>query len=108
MAAVTPQTILYKLARYYPAGSSVKPPPRKAAGTLCVSRESVVEKVFRAEKVVQPENELRIESRLEKWLQSESEAKKVSRAEKVVQPENELRIESRLEKWLQSESEVKS
>ena len=35
MAAVTPQTILCEIERYYPAGSSVKPPPRKAAGTLC-------------------------------------------------------------------------
>ena len=34
MAAVPPQTILWKIERYYPAGSSVKPPPRKAAGTL--------------------------------------------------------------------------
>ena len=39
MAAVTPQTILYKFARYYPAGSSVKPPPRKAAGTLGIIPE---------------------------------------------------------------------
>jgi hypothetical protein len=36
MAAVTPQTILYRFARYYPAGTFVKPPPRKAAGTLAV------------------------------------------------------------------------
>ena len=32
MAALPPQTILYKFARYYPAASVVKPPPRKAAG----------------------------------------------------------------------------
>jgi hypothetical protein len=37
MAAVTPQTILYEIERYYPAASSVKPPPRKAAGTLPAS-----------------------------------------------------------------------
>ena len=64
-------------------------------------------KVSRTEKVVQPENELRIENHLEKWLQFESEAKKDSRAEKVVQPEKVVRIENRLEKWLQSESEAK-
>ena len=34
MAAVTPQTILWEIERYYPAASVVKPPPRKAAGTL--------------------------------------------------------------------------
>ena len=38
MAAVTPQTILCEIARLSPAGSSVKPPPRKAAGTLGASR----------------------------------------------------------------------
>jgi len=37
MAAVTPQTILCEIARLSPAGSSVKPPPRKAAGTLPAS-----------------------------------------------------------------------
>ena len=31
MAAVTPQTILCEIERYYPAASVVKPPPRKAA-----------------------------------------------------------------------------
>jgi len=34
---------------------SVRPLPRQAAGTLCVSPESVVEKVSRAEKAVQSE-----------------------------------------------------
>ena len=34
MAAVTPQTILWGFQRLYPAASSVKPPPRKAAWTL--------------------------------------------------------------------------
>jgi len=34
MAAVPPQTILWKIERYYPAGSFVKPPPRKATGTM--------------------------------------------------------------------------
>ena len=34
MAAVTPQKVQCKLGSYYPAASSVKPPPRKAAGTL--------------------------------------------------------------------------
>jgi len=33
MAALPPQTILYVIARLSPAGSAVKPPPRKAAGT---------------------------------------------------------------------------
>jgi len=37
MAAVPPQTISCKFARYYPTASSVKPPPRKAAGTLAAS-----------------------------------------------------------------------
>jgi hypothetical protein len=34
MAAVTPQTILYKFARYYPTGTVVEAPPAQAAGTL--------------------------------------------------------------------------
>ena len=34
MAAVTPQKQQCELGSYYPAGSLVKPPPRKAAGTL--------------------------------------------------------------------------
>jgi hypothetical protein len=38
MAAVTPQTILWKIVRLSPAGGSMKPPPRKAAGTLGVRR----------------------------------------------------------------------
>jgi len=38
MAAVTPQTILWEIARYYPAGTLVKPPPRKAAFSLAVMR----------------------------------------------------------------------
>jgi len=37
--AVTPQTILYEIQRYYPTASVVKPPPRKAAGTLEASRK---------------------------------------------------------------------
>ena len=36
--AVTPQTVLYKFARYYPAGTFVKPLPRQYAGTLCARR----------------------------------------------------------------------
>jgi len=40
MAAVAPQTILCKFARYYPAGTLVKPPPRKAAGTLNAIRKN--------------------------------------------------------------------
>ena len=45
MAAVTPQKRQCELGSYYPAGSSVKPLPRKAAGTLyailgqCVGQE---------------------------------------------------------------------
>ena len=38
MAAVTPQTILCEIERYYPAASLVKPPPRKAAWTLPETR----------------------------------------------------------------------
>ena len=34
MAAVPPQTILCEIERLSPAGNLVKPPPRKAAGTL--------------------------------------------------------------------------
>ena len=34
MAVVTPQKRQCELGSYYPAGGSVKPPPRKAAGTL--------------------------------------------------------------------------
>jgi len=37
MAAITPQTILWEIECYYPAASAVKPPPRKAAGTLAAS-----------------------------------------------------------------------
>ena len=37
MAAVTPQKGQYKFGSYCPAGSSVKPPPRKAAKTLPAS-----------------------------------------------------------------------
>jgi len=33
MAAVTPQKVQCEIGSYYPAGSSVKPPPRQAAGT---------------------------------------------------------------------------
>jgi len=40
MAAVTPQTILCEIARYYPAGTFVKPPPRKAAGRCASFWES--------------------------------------------------------------------
>jgi len=34
MAAVTPQQRQCGLGSYYPAASAVKPPPRKAAGTI--------------------------------------------------------------------------
>jgi len=37
MAAVAPQKRQCELGSYYPAASSVKPPPRKAAGTLSAS-----------------------------------------------------------------------
>ena len=37
MAAVPPQTILCEIERLSPAGGLVKPPPRKAAGTLWAS-----------------------------------------------------------------------
>ena len=64
---------------------------RQAAGTLCVSRESVVEKVFRTEKSVQYENEVRIDNRLEsevekKLLRRESYTARKSIV-KWVQPE---------------------
>jgi len=36
MAAVAPQKWQCELGSYYPAGTLVKPPPRKAAGTLSV------------------------------------------------------------------------
>jgi len=35
MAALTPQKRQCKIESYYPAQTLVKPPPRKAAGTLC-------------------------------------------------------------------------
>ena len=34
MAAVAPRKTLWEIERLSPAGSSVKPPPRKAAGAL--------------------------------------------------------------------------
>ena len=37
MAALAPQKRQCELGSYYPAASLVKPPPRKAAGTLGVS-----------------------------------------------------------------------
>jgi hypothetical protein len=37
MAAVAPQKRQCELGSYYPAGNLVKPPPRKAAGTLSAS-----------------------------------------------------------------------
>jgi hypothetical protein len=37
MAAVTPQKRQCEFGSYYPAGSLVKPPPRKAAGALAAS-----------------------------------------------------------------------
>ena len=40
MAAVTPHQRQCELESYYPARSAVKPPPRKAAGTLQASREA--------------------------------------------------------------------
>ena len=39
MAAVAPLERQYELVSYYPAGSLVKPPPRKAAGTLVAMAE---------------------------------------------------------------------
>ena len=47
MAAVTTQTILWEIERLSPAATLVKPPPRKAAGTLCASGESAVEKAVK-------------------------------------------------------------
>ena len=41
MAAVAPQKRQCELGSYYPAGNSVKPPPRKAAGTLCDTLRTV-------------------------------------------------------------------
>ena len=38
MAAVAPQKRQCELVSYYPAGTLVKPPPRKAAGTLVAMR----------------------------------------------------------------------
>jgi len=43
MAAVTPQTILCEFGSLYPAGILVKPPPRKAAGTLGAMPEVVAD-----------------------------------------------------------------
>ena len=43
MAAVTPQTVQCEIGSYYPAGSSVKPPPRKAAGRYRQAADSAVE-----------------------------------------------------------------
>ena len=41
MAALTPQKQQCEFGSYYPAGSVVKPPPRKAAGTLyAICRQS--------------------------------------------------------------------
>jgi len=37
MAALLPQKRQCELGNYYPAGTLVKPPPRKAAGTLHAS-----------------------------------------------------------------------
>ena len=45
MAAVTPQKRQCEIGSYYPAGSSVKPPPRKAAGTLYASRRERCENI---------------------------------------------------------------
>ena len=41
MAALAPQKRQCELGSLYPAGSLVKPPPRKAAGTLGVSGRTV-------------------------------------------------------------------
>ena len=51
--------------------------------TLCVSRESVVEKVFRTEKSVQFENEVRIDNRLESEVEKSCCAERVIQSEKV-------------------------
>ena len=53
MAAVTPQKRQCELESYYPAGSSVKPPPRKAAGALGVMRRKRSGKSSRFEKKVE-------------------------------------------------------
>ena len=42
MAALAPQKRQCKLENYYPAGSLVKPPPRKAAGALAARRRERV------------------------------------------------------------------
>ena len=44
MAALAPQKRQCELGSYYPARTFVKPPPRKAAGALCASRNSLKEK----------------------------------------------------------------
>ena len=46
MAALAPQKRQCELGSYYPAGSSVKPPPRKAAWTLCAIGESALHHRF--------------------------------------------------------------
>ena len=51
---------------------SVPPPERQAAATLCVSAESVVEKVFRLENVVQLDNVVRKDKYLEKEVRPEN------------------------------------
>ena len=47
MAAVTPQTILYKFARYYPAGTFVKPLPRQAATTKAENADGKIIQIIR-------------------------------------------------------------
>ena len=44
MAVVTPLERQCELESYYPAGSAVKPPPRKAAGTIAATRETAQRK----------------------------------------------------------------
>ena len=48
MAALAPQKRQWELESYYPAGSLVKPPPRKAAGTLGAMGDAASSREFLA------------------------------------------------------------
>ena len=63
MAAVTPQKMQCNFGSLYPAASVVEPPPRQAAGTLCVSSESAGRESSTFRERVQPDNvvEIKIE-----------------------------------------------
>ena len=55
-----------------PQNVQCQPPLRQAATTLYVSAESVVDKVSRPEKVVQPDNVVRKDNQPEKKVQFDS------------------------------------